>query len=102
MKNRIPIVQENILDLMSSPIPTKELTSIKAQLLRSYETQIRENDGWMGFFVSALRRGESPLKVLEYKPMVEEMEADFILSRTNDFYSPQRAVELVMFPQKGA
>ena len=69
------------------------------QILRSYESQQRENDAWMAQLFHALRRTEDPTNILLFPKVVAQLQPQSLQQAAITFLNIKDRVELKMLPK---
>jgi zinc protease len=86
--------------LKKEDVDAGTLDRVKQTFIRGRETELRENDFWLGWLSSAYKYGDDPALVLDTTPVVERMTAKNVKAAAKKFLDTKQYFEAVMLPEK--
>ena len=66
---------------------------------RQYETNLKENDFWLGSLFSARIHGHDPLHIFDYERLVEGLSVESIQRAAQDYFNTGNYVRVVLVPE---
>jgi zinc protease len=86
--------------LKKEDVDAGTLDRVKQTFIRGRETELRENDFWLGWLSSAYKYGDDPALVLDTTPVVERMTPANVKAAAKKFLDTKQYFEAVMLPEK--
>ncbi|MDX2092574.1 MAG: insulinase family protein [Kofleriaceae bacterium] len=86
--------------LAKDGVDGERLDKVKAQFLRERETQLKDNDFWLGWLSSAYRFGDDPKLILDPSGMIARMTSDNVKASAKRFLDAKQYFQAVLMPAK--
>jgi zinc protease len=74
------------------------LDKVKAQFLRERETQLKNNDFWLGWLSSSYRYGDDPKIILDPSGMIARMTSDNVKASAKHYLDAKQYFQAVLMP----
>ena len=86
---------------MPRPVPTEqEIATVKAQLRRSYQTNVRENGYWLNRLVRAYQGDGDPSNIETYLETVEALTSEVVFEAANRYIDFSNRVRITLMPER--
>lgn len=85
--------------LMAEGATDKDLKKVKETMLRSRETDMKENRFWTSALQQYYKHGEDPARLLEFEEHVNNLSSDDIKAAANLYFNDDRLIQFVMYPE---
>lgn len=93
------LVLEDIKDLQASGPKSADLAKVKEILKRERETNLRDNNFWVGVLRSYFINKQDPLLIMAYTDMVDELTQEGIRHAAIQYLNRQRYVKVTLYPE---
>ncbi len=93
------LVLEDIKDLQAKGPTKKDLAKVKEILKRERETNLRDNDFWLGVLRSYFINGQDPLLILDYTKFVDDLTPERIQQAAIRYLDRERYVKVTLYPE---
>ena len=84
--------------LKTSGPPAEDVESVKATLLRDFESSTANNSFWASQIVFQYRLGEDPREVLTYETVVESLDVDTLQAASRTYLDVENYVHVSLYP----
>ena len=95
----IDFVYAELEKLKESGPTEQEIATVKAQLRRSYETNVRENGYWLNRLVRAYQGDGDPSNIGAYLETVEALTSEVLLEAANRYIDFSNMVRITLMPE---
>lgn len=99
VEDLIATAKQEMQTLMASGATEKDLKKVKETMLRSRETDLKENKFWSRVLQQYYKHGEDPALLLEYETFVNGLSSDDIKAAANQYFKDDRLIQFVMYPE---
>jgi zinc protease len=90
------------IDSLQTVGPSQEdIDKVKEQQRREYETELRENDFWLGQLVAAERYGLDPRNIITYEEMIDGLTAEMVREAARRYLRTDNYVRVSLYPEDG-
>lgn len=95
----IATVKEEILKLKANGASEKDMKKIKETMLRSHETDLKENNYWINALKNYYMHNEDPTMILKFEEYVKGLTSEDIKAAANKYFNDDRFIQFVMYPE---
>jgi len=89
------------IDSMKSFRPDSTyILKVQESQRRQYETDLKENDFWLGSLFSAYIHQQDSLYILDFETLVDNLSAESIQRAARDYFNVENYVRVVLVPEK--
>ncbi|MGD8331459.1 MAG: insulinase family protein, partial [Acidobacteriota bacterium] len=95
----VDFVYAEIEKLKESGPTAQEIANVKAQMRRSYETNVRENAYWLSRLVSVYENDGNPDSIDDYLDTLEAVTAESVQDAANTYIDSSNMVRVTLMPE---
>jgi zinc protease len=91
------------IDSLQTVGPSQEdIDKVKEQQRREYETELRENNFWLGQLVAAEHYGLDPRNIITYGEMIDGLTAEMVKEAARRYLHTDNYVRVSLYPEDGS
>ncbi len=88
------------IDRLKTSGPTEEeVAKVKETMRRSRETNLRDNDYWLGQLLAAERYGLDPNNILNYEELIDALTGEMVREAANKYLRTDNYVRVSLYPE---
>ena len=95
----INTAMQEIANLKQNGATDKDLQKVRETMIRSRETDLKENSFWLSALQQYYKNGEDPRILLDYEQYVNGLTSDDIKAAANQYLIESRLLKFVMMPE---
>lgn len=99
VEDLISTAKQEMKNLMAEGATDKDLKKVRETMLRSRETDMKENRFWASALQQYYKHNEDPKLLLQYEEYVNGLTSDDIKASANLYFNDDRLIQFVMYPE---
>lgn len=99
VEDLIETAKKEMQNLMANGASDKDLKKVRETMLRTRETDLKENRFWSSALQQYYKHGEDPTLMMQFEDYVNGLTSNDIQAAANQYFNDEQLIQFVMYPE---